>query len=59
MNWFGFVAVLLANTVEHVRTIVVSDCRKFREEKLVYPYQSTSRLSLTDKRCFDIIFRRE
>ena len=32
MNWFGFVAVLPANTVEHVRTIVVSDFRKFREE---------------------------
>jgi len=32
MNWFGFVPVLSANTVEHVRVIVVSDCRKFREE---------------------------
>ena len=32
MNWFGFVPVLSANTVEHVRTIVVSDCRKMREE---------------------------
>ncbi len=32
MNRFGFVAVLPANTVERVRTIVVSDCRKFREE---------------------------
>ena len=29
MNRFEFVAVLPANTVEHVRTIVVSDCRKF------------------------------
>lgn len=32
MNRFEFVAVLPANTVEHVRVIVVSDCRKFREE---------------------------
>ncbi len=32
MNRFGFAAVLPANTVEHVRTIVVSDCRKVREE---------------------------
>ncbi len=32
MNWFGFVAVLPANTVEHVRTIVGSDDRKIREE---------------------------
>lgn len=32
MNRFEFVAVLSANTVEHVCTIVVSDCRKFREE---------------------------
>ena len=32
MNWFGFVPVLSANTVEHVRVIVVSDCWKFREE---------------------------
>ena len=32
MNRFEFVAVLPANTVEHVRTIVVSDYRKFREE---------------------------
>lgn len=32
MNRFEFVAVLPANTVEHVRTIVVSDCRKLREE---------------------------
>ena len=32
MNWVGFETVLPANTVEHVRTIVVSDCRKFREE---------------------------
>ncbi len=32
MNRIGFVAVLPANAVEHVRTIVVSDCRKIREE---------------------------
>ncbi len=32
MNWFGFAYVLPANIVEHVRTIVVSDCRKIREE---------------------------
>ena len=32
MNRFEFVAVLPANTVAHVRTIVVSECRKFREE---------------------------
>ena len=32
MNRFEFVTVLPANTVEHVRTIVVSECRKFREE---------------------------
>ena len=32
MNWFGFVPVLSANTVEHVRVIVVSDYRKMREE---------------------------
>ncbi len=32
MNRFGFVAVLPVNTVEHVRTIVVSDDRKSREE---------------------------
>ena len=32
MNWFGFVPVLSANTVEHVRTIVVYDNRKSREE---------------------------
>ena len=32
MNWFGFVAVLPANTVEHVRTIVVSDYQMSREE---------------------------
>ena len=32
MNWFGFVPVLSANTVENVRVIVVSDCRKMREE---------------------------
>ena len=33
MNRFEFVAVLPANTVEHVRTIVVSDCRKGSSEK--------------------------
>ena len=32
MNWFGFVPVLSANTVEHVRVIVVSDYQKIREE---------------------------
>lgn len=32
MYRFGFVPVLSANTVEHVRVIVVSDCRKMREE---------------------------
>ena len=32
MNWFGFVAVLPANTVEHVRVIVVSDNQEIREE---------------------------
>jgi len=32
MDRFGFVAVLTANTVEHVRVIVVSDNRKSREE---------------------------
>ena len=32
MDWCGFVAVLPVNTVEHVRTIVVSGCRKIREE---------------------------
>ena len=32
MNRFGFFAVLPANTVKHVREIVVSDCRKIREE---------------------------
>lgn len=34
MTRFGFVSAMMmsANTVEHVRTIVVSDCRKFREE---------------------------
>ena len=32
MKRFGFVAVPSANTVEHVRMIVVSDGRKSREE---------------------------
>ena len=32
MNRFGFVSVLPANNVEHVRTIAVSEYRKFREE---------------------------
>ena len=32
MNRFGFIAVLTANTVKHVRAIVVSDYRKIREE---------------------------
>ncbi len=32
MNWFGFETVLPANTVKHVRTVVVSEFRKFREE---------------------------
>ncbi len=32
MNWFGSVNVLPANTVNHVRTIVVSEYRKIREE---------------------------
>ena len=32
MNRFEFVAVLPANTVEHVRTIDVSDHQKVREE---------------------------
>ena len=30
MNWYGFVSMLLANTENHVRTIVVYDW-KFRE----------------------------
>lgn len=32
MNRFGFVTVLTANTVEHVRTFGVSESRKIREE---------------------------
>ena len=32
MNRFGFITVLFANTVEHVRTIVVSEYQKIREE---------------------------
>ena len=32
MNRFGFVTVLSANIVEHVRTIVVSEYQKIREE---------------------------
>lgn len=32
MNWFGFETVLPANTVKHVRTFVVSDYQKIREE---------------------------
>lgn len=32
MNWFGFETVLPANTVKHVRTVVVSDYQKIREE---------------------------
>jgi hypothetical protein len=34
MNLFGFVTATMnpANTAEHVRTIVVSDYRKIREE---------------------------
>ena len=32
MNRFGFVTVLPANTAEHVRAIVVSNCPKIREE---------------------------
>ncbi len=31
MNWFGSVSMMPANTENHVRTIVVYDCRKFRE----------------------------
>ena len=31
MNWFGFVPVLSANTVEHVRVIVVSVLMHTRE----------------------------
>lgn len=33
MNWFGFVpAMITANMMDHVRTIVVYDHRKIREE---------------------------
>lgn len=32
MNWFGFETVLPANTVKHVRALVVSDFLKIREE---------------------------
>ena len=32
MNRFGFTAVLTANTEKHVRTIVVSESWKIREE---------------------------
>jgi len=33
MNWFGFVpAMISANMMNHVRTIVVYDYRKIREE---------------------------
>ena len=32
MNWFGYVDVLSANTVKHVRPIVISGDRKAREE---------------------------
>ena len=32
MNRFGFETFLPADTVEHVRAIVVSDYRKIREE---------------------------
>ena len=32
MNMYGFVSVTTANTENHVRTIVVYDKRKFREE---------------------------
>ena len=53
MNRFEFVAVLPANTVEHVRTIVVSEYQKIREEYIGHPYRSASRLSLTGKRLFD------
>ena len=32
MNWYESVAVLSAGNAKHVRTIVVSDDLKFREE---------------------------
>ena len=50
MNRFGFVTVLPANTVKHVRVIVVSDDQRVREEQIGRPYHSASRLSLKGRR---------